>query len=76
MKYLKWIRPIGCKVNYFTIVMQKMPHFKTTFELNFPIIALNNIIIDFFSKKLDFYSYIWHNWIYKQKGKKIRRLTT
>ena len=61
MRYLKWIRPIGCKVNYFTIVMQKMPQLKAIPQLNFLIITLNNILFDFFSKKLDFYSYIWHN---------------
>jgi hypothetical protein len=61
MKYLKWIRPIVCKVNYSVIVMKKMPHPKVILKLDFQETSSNNIFFDFFQKKLDFSSYLWHN---------------
>jgi len=61
MKYLKGIRPKGCKVNYFIIVKGKMPHHKSILRLKVALIALNNIYFNFFQKKLDFSSFIWHN---------------
>jgi len=35
MKYLKWIRSIGCKVNYFVIVKQNMPHKDVLHKANY-----------------------------------------
>lgn len=54
MKYLKWIRPIGCKLNYFVIVKKKMPQLRAILKLDFIKTSSNNIFFNFFKKNLTF----------------------